>query len=72
MAFSLVQLDKILTDQGTNFMSNPLKQVYQPLGIKSVRTTLYHSQTDGLTERFNQTLKQMVRKFVGETGTELD
>lgn len=53
-------------------MSNLLKQVYQLLGIKSVRTTPYHPQTDGLTERFNQTLKQMLRKFVNETGSDWD
>ncbi len=59
--FSRVGLPaEILTDQGTNFMSNLLKHVYQLLGIKSLRTTPYHPQTDGLTERFNQTLKQML------------
>lgn len=79
VAFSLVQFfsrvgfpREMLTDQGTNFMSNLLKKVYQLLGIKSVRTTPYHPQTDGLTERFNQTLKQMLRKFVNETGSDWD
>ncbi|CAI5638198.1 unnamed protein product [Oreochromis niloticus] len=63
---------EILTDQGTNFMSTLLKQVYKLLGIRSVRTTPYHPQTDGLTERFNQTLKQMRRKFVNDTGSDWD
>lgn len=79
VSFSLVQFfsrvgfpREILTDQGTNFMSTLLKQVYQLLGIKRVRTTPYHPQTDGLTERFNQTLKQMLRKFVNETGSDWD
>ncbi|KAM9757960.1 uncharacterized protein ACNS7B_005079 [Menidia menidia] len=79
VAFSLVQHFsrvgipcEIVTDQGTNLMSTLLKQVYQLLGIKGVRTTPYHPQTDGLTERFNQTLKQMLRKFVDETGSDWD
>lgn len=59
---------KVLTDLGSNFMSNLLKQVYKLLGITSPRTTPYHRQTDGLTERFNQTLKQMFRKFVSDSG----
>lgn len=63
---------EILTDQGTNFMSTLLKQVYQLLGIRSLRTTPYHPQTDGLTERFNQTLKQMLRKFVCDSGRDWD
>ncbi|XP_023814763.2 uncharacterized protein LOC111947970 [Oryzias latipes] len=79
VAFSLVQFfsrvgfpREILTDRGTNFMSNLLKQVYQLLGVRNLRTTPYHPQTDGLTERFNQTLKQMLRKFVNETGSDWD
>lgn len=63
---------EILTDQGSNFMSTLLKQVYQLLGIKSLRTTPYHPQTDGLVERFNATLKQMLRKFVNDTGSDWD
>lgn len=35
-----------------------------------MRTTSYHPQTDGLTERFNHTLRQMLRKFVGGSGTD--
>ena len=54
---------EILTDQGTNFMSALLKELYQQLSIASIRTSPYHPQTDGLVERFNQTLKVMLRKF---------
>lgn len=79
IAFCLVQFfarvgfpREILTDQGTNFMSTLLKQVYQLLGIRSLRTSPYHPQTDGLTERFNQTLKQMLRKFVNDSGNDWD
>ncbi len=53
---------EILTDQGTAFMSRTIKELYELLGIKSVRTSVYHPQTDGLVERFNRTLKTMVRK----------
>lgn len=63
---------EILTDRGTNFMSTLLKRVYQLLGIRSLRTTPYHPQTDGLTERFNKTLKQMLRKFVDSSGADWD
>ena len=50
-------------------MSKLLKQAYSSLGIKRLWTTPYYPQTDGLTEGFNQTLKQMLKKFVSETGT---
>lgn len=71
--FSQVGIPReVLTDQGPNFMSHTLQQVYKLLGIKRVRTTPYHPQTDGLVERFNQTLKSMLKKFVSETGKDWD
>lgn len=42
------------------------------LGINPIQTSPYHPQTDGLMERFNQTLKNMLRKFVSDTGKDWD
>lgn len=33
------------------------------LEVKQLLTSIYHSQTDGLVESFNQTLKEMLSKF---------
>ena len=41
---------EILTDQGSNFMSQLLTELYQMLHIHPIRTTPYHPQTDGLVE----------------------
>ena len=49
---SMGTLGEILTDQGTNFTSQLLREVYRLLGVKPIRTTPYHPQTDGLVERF--------------------
>eukprot|EP00795_Rhopilema_esculentum_P005569 gene5569-9573_t len=54
--------EEILTDQGSNFMSKLLQEVYKMIGVKSIRTSPYHPETDGLCERFNGTLKNMLRK----------
>ena len=56
--------DEIHTDQGPNFMSSLLQELYQLLQIKRIRTTPYHPQGDGLVECFNGTLKAMLRKVV--------
>ena len=64
--------DEILTDQGTNFTSRLMQLFQQQLGIKAIKTTPYHPQTDGLVERFNQTLKRMLQKFVDDTGKDWD
>ncbi len=63
---------EILTDQGTAFMSRTIRKLYELLGIKSIRTSVYHPQTDGLVERFNRTLKTMIRKFVHEDAKNWD
>ena len=47
--------EEILTDQGTNFTSELLKELYRFLHINSIRTSPYHPQTDGLVEHFNGT-----------------
>ena len=56
--------EEILTDQGSNFTSSLLGELYKLIGIKAIRTTPYHPQTDGLVERFNRTLKSMLRRVL--------
>ena len=53
-------------------MSRTLRKLYELLGVHSIRTSVYHPQTDGLVERFNKTLKNMVRKFVHEDSRNWD
>ena len=43
---------EILTDQGSCFMSRVLKDLLSLLQMRHLRTSVYHSQTDGLVERF--------------------
>ena len=63
---------EILTDQGTNFTSKFLKVIYHLLHVHPIRTTPYHPQRDGLVERFNRTLKSMLRKAVVKEGRDWD
>lgn len=62
----------ILTDQWTNSLSSTLKPVYRLLGIKSMWITPYHSQTDGLEERYNRTLKNMQKKCISTNAKDWD
>ena len=63
---------EILSDQGTCFMSRVLSSLYKWLNIKRIRTSAYHPQTDGLVERFNRTLKSMLKKLAEVDGKDWD
>ncbi|KAJ8264277.1 hypothetical protein GJAV_G00147290 [Gymnothorax javanicus] len=65
-------VDEILTDQGTCFMSQVLREMCRLLHITQLRTSVYHPQTDGLVERFNKTLKSMLRKLIDTDGKDWD
>ena len=47
-------------------MSDVTQQVNLLLSIKGMATTPYHAQCNGLVERFNGTLKTMLRKLCQE------
>ena len=57
---------KLLSDRGTSFLSKVAQSVYKLLNINKINTTSYHPQTDGLVERFNKTLIEMLSKLVDE------
>ena len=54
--------EQLLSDRGTNFLSELIKGVCDILGIKKINTSGYHPQTDGLVEKFNSTLVSMIAK----------
>ena len=62
--FTLVGLPRsIQSDQGSNFMSSLFQQVMYQLGIKQFKSSAYHPESQGVLERFHQTLKNMMRIY---------
>ena len=49
-------------------MSRLLTELYRLLHVHSIRTSPYHPQTDGLAERFNQTLKAIQGQVLKSKG----
>lgn len=54
---------EILTDQGTNFMSDVFKRICKLFKIEKVSTTAYHPESNGALERTHKTLTNYLRCF---------
>ena len=55
---------KIISDRDPRFMSDFWQSLFQALGTKLNISSAHHPQTDGQTERMNQTLEQILRCYV--------
>jgi len=54
----------IISDRGSQFVARLWEQLHASLGTQLIRSSAYHPQTDGQTERINQIMKDMLRAYV--------
>ena len=64
--------DEMLTDRGTQFMSEVMKEVNRLLSLKHLKTTAWHPMCNGLVERFNGTLKTILKRLCAESPKQWD
>ena len=64
--------EALLSDRGTNLLSHLMQDLCVLLGIRKLNTTSHHPQCDGMVERFNRTLKTMLRKHASKFGMQWD
>lgn len=57
---------EMLTDIGSLFTSELMAETSRLLSFRQLTTTPYHPMCNGLVERFNGTLKQMLRRLCAE------
>jgi hypothetical protein len=62
----------IISDRGAPFVARFWEQLQSALGTKLIRSSAYHPQTDGQTERVNQILEDMLRACIIHYGTSWD
>ena len=55
--------DDVVSDRGTQFVSKFTCRLLELLEVKGNRSTAYHPESDGQTERTNQTLEQYLRIY---------
>ena len=64
--------EEILTDNGSNFTSKMIEKFYAMTGVKHIKTSAYHPETDGMVERFNATMKKTLKKMVDKSADDWD
>lgn len=71
--FSRVGIPKeMLSDQGSQFTSDLMKEVSRLLSLKRITTSPYHPICNGLVEKCNGTLKQMLKRMCAEKPKDWD
>jgi hypothetical protein len=62
----------VVSDRGSVFVGKFLTELLRLIGTKHSRSTAYHLQSDGQTERVNRVLEDMLRHYVMELGSQVD
>ena len=58
--------EEVLSGLGTQFTSDCMKEVFRLLSIRRLTMSPYHPACNGLVEKFNGTLKQVLRRLCHE------
>ena len=62
----------VISDQETEYCNALLDLVHKELGITRIRTSSYHPQSNGKTERFHRFMNEMIQKRISEDQTKGD
>ena len=63
---------QLLTDQGSNFLSDLFKSTRKLLRIKKIQTTVFHPESNGGLERSHMVLTEYLRHYVRQDQTNWD
>ena len=63
---------EILSDRGSQFVSDLMREISRLLSVRQLQTTPYHAQCNGFVERWNGTLRRMIQKMAAEKPSDWD
>ena len=63
---------EILSDRGSQFVSDLMREISRLLSVRQLQTTPYHAQCNGLVERWNGTLRRMLQNMAAEKPSDWD
>ena len=63
---------EILSDRGSQFTSTLMNEICRLINVKQSFTTPYHPMSNGLNERFNGTLKSLLKKMCRDRPNDWD
>ena len=64
--------NRLLTDNGKEFVAQEFETVLQEYGLKHVYSSLYKPSSNGAVERVNRTVIEMLRCVAGQNGVQWD
>jgi len=67
-----LEYQTLLTDQGSNFLSELFANVCKLLRVKRIKTSSYRPQTNGALERTHRVLVEYLRCYILENQTDWD
>ena len=63
---------EILSDRGSQFVSDLMREISRLLSVHQLQTTPYHAQCNGLVDRWNGTLRRMLQKMAKDKPSDWD
>ena len=63
---------EMLSDRGSQFVSDLMREISHLLSVRQLHTTPYHVQCNRLVEQFNSTIPRMLQKMVAEKPSDWD
>ncbi|GBO00881.1 Retrovirus-related Pol polyprotein from transposon 412 [Araneus ventricosus] len=64
--------DILVSDKGSNLIAETMASLYRTLGIKTVQTTAYHPQSNGLLEVYHRSLGSALSHLVNDNQLDWD